>query len=690
VSGVARVLMCAHPRFIISRCSHVMCCSMDFDDFDIIGADEETDLREDQQPPEEMKNMLPKPNKRPQTGDLQLQAPAKRASIEIAPSSTASPSPPASKASEELPMAKLQSLLHRILSHAGDDYLVCKFPESAADDRGKIILVMEFRAPGMCLNGKTYDHKYELTILTIDREPETPVVSYNCILDDDKVLKLHGDAIDTLNELLVLHDDGEFDEQTSTLRRVRDFNKRHFVCYDGEKYATVKTNGDVKLQTRQHFIQNHESLPPVIEQRGRKTVEIPFTTIWMKHPRRRTMQGVQCIPPPCKCPPGVYNSWNGFVADKFAGQFEYNEDVIKPILYHIREVIAAGDEVYNDFVLDFNAHMIQFPGLVARIGLITTGERGCGKTMIVVWIGEKIIGPDKFVSTELISKVMGQFKLMRSGKLLLNMDELKAKDGKQYCEEMKRSITESTVLIEGKGRDPVPEHNCMRSWTTTNYEDSVHVSAGEDERRWVTKQASNKHRGDTEYTNTVLACMDQPEAQWSFIEYLRRRDLTNVNLERDRPKTEEYVRNQQANIPGHVQVMHLISWLPSDSDAKEMPYVISISSDTLFELYKRCIDEWFSGKGAEAKSASSNAFGRMMSSFVQEGTSGKDEASRLFSGVEKHRTKKERGFVFDRKKLAAFLQNKYNVDEDAYYLQASKKYKLYLRVGENPVALELV
>jgi Family of unknown function (DUF5906) len=667
-----------------------MCSGMDpFDDFDMIGADEDMGQGEDEQPPEEMKNMLPKPNKRPQTGDLQLEAPAKRASIEIAPSSTASPSPPASEASEELPMGKLQSLLHRIFSHAGDDYLVCESPVRGSDDMGKVTFVMEFSAPGMCLNGKTYDDKYELMIVTIDREPETPVVSYNCILDADKVLKLQGDAVDALNELLVLHDDGEFDEQTCILHRVRDFNKRHFVCYDGEKYATIKTNGDIKLQTRQHFIQNHESLPPVIEQRGLKTVEIPFTTIWMKHPRRRTMQGVQCIPPPCVCPPGVYNSWNGFLADRLAGQFEYDESVIEPILYHIREVIAAGDKVYNDFVLDWNAHMIQYPGLVARVGLVTTGERGCGKTMIVVWIGEKIIGPDKFVSTELISKVMGQFNSMRSGKLLLNMDELKAKDGKQYCEEMKRAITEPTVLIEGKGRDSVLEHNCMRLWPTTNYEDSVHITAGEDERRWVKKEASNKHRGDTDYMNKLLACMDQPKVQWNFIEYLRRRDLTKVNLERDRPKTEEYVRNQQSNIPGHVRVMHLISWLPSDSDTKEVPDVIYISSDTLFELYERCINEWFSGNGAEAKSASSNAFGRMMTSFVQERTSGKDEDSRLFSGVEKQRTKKERGFIFKRQMLAAFLKKKYNVDEDADYLMASKKYRLYLRVEENPVGLEI-
>merc|ERR1712146_221695 len=57
------------------------------------------------------------------------------------------------------------------------------------------------------------------------------------------------------------------------------------------------------------------------------------------------------------CPPNMLNIWNGF-----QGQFlEYDMNAIEPILHHIRTCWANDNEGIYDYILNWLAHIVQYP-----------------------------------------------------------------------------------------------------------------------------------------------------------------------------------------------------------------------------------------------------------------------------------------------------------------------------------------
>jgi hypothetical protein len=141
-------------------------------------------------------------------------------------------------------------------------------------------------------------------------------------------------------------------QREEKLARVLQFNEKHFVCYDGAQFATIKGADGVLLQSRQLFCQNYENLEPVLVPGKKGLQPMAFINYWLRHPERRTLTSVESIPPPLQWPEGVYNSWRGFAVEQFEGQFEYDEKLLDPILYHIKSVLADDDSKVYKYILD--------------------------------------------------------------------------------------------------------------------------------------------------------------------------------------------------------------------------------------------------------------------------------------------------------------------------------------------------
>lgn len=66
--------------------------------------------------------------------------------------------------------------------------------------------------------------------------------------------------------------------------------------------------------------------------------------------------------------------------------------LVEPIVRHVREVLARGDPVATEFVLDFMCHIIQNPTTPLRFALILHGACGCGKDILFQFLRSKVIG----------------------------------------------------------------------------------------------------------------------------------------------------------------------------------------------------------------------------------------------------------------------------------------------------------
>lgn len=145
--------------------------------------------------------------------------------------------------------------------------------------------------------------------------------------------------------------------------------------------------------------------------------------VWMSFPKFcKRYDAVQFIPP-CgpPCPPGVFNLFTRYaITQKEAerrvkiessalgvSEEEYVEVLIKPLMDHIKNIVARGNEVEADWFIKWQAHIVQKPGLKTAMWTVLIGAQGAGKEVSLRPLME-ILGRYAFV-THCVDSVVGQF-----------------------------------------------------------------------------------------------------------------------------------------------------------------------------------------------------------------------------------------------------------------------------------------
>lgn len=486
-------------------------------------------------------------------------------------------------------------------------------------------------------------------------------------------LTLEGDALAAATEWLVAERRGDFVTLGTNIRendwddRLVAFNEHHFMCNDGQSYATIKSDGSLLVSSKQSFMNLYEHLPKVSIPRGKGTDLRAFYKFWFEHPLKRVHDSVECIPPPLTCPTGTYNTWTGFEADRLKDTQIYDEALLEPVLQHF-SVLCSHDAICTKYVIDWVAQIIQQPGRLSQVCIATIGDQGCGKNTITSWLIESIIGTEFALSTCNAKAVLGDFNHMVANLLFLNLDEVKTDDGYMFSEQMKTLITESVKTVTRKGVNSRLARDCTRIWATSNARNPIKVPAGEAERRFVVIKASNEKCGDTQYFNELHASLDNPAVQWTFIEFLRHRDISGIHWSHDRPITEQYEEMQQTNVKPSIRLLHYIAALPlprftgAGLSTDHLPAEIIWTMEAMYELQLSFNKEWLSDK---AFSISKTAYGREIASIVKDRCPGADALS---SGIVQSRTSAARGYKINRPQLLAFVQKRHGVSSTAVYL----------------------
>jgi Family of unknown function (DUF5906) len=581
----------------------------------------------------------------------------------MSPPSTPGLSPQRRVRARSLPEDKLMHLLRRILAPCGDTTSVLAPLTHRQVQNDEVVYSLVKQGPARCASGHNHvdvDH-FHLALKLNWHQFDEIQVRYFCFGEECEgmvIMQLEGDALLAATECLHEERKGTF-AGCGFQDRVIQFNTKHFMCNHGAGYATIMDNGEVVITSKQHFANAYEHLAQVPTKRDKPS--IAFTKAWCEHPLKRIYTSVECIPPPLECPRTTYNKWGGFAADKYDGQFEYDESILHNIFEQFKVLTNYDDACYK-YVLNWLAHIIQYPGWLSGVGIFITGDQGCGKNIIVDWFGMMILGPALYLSTEKAKLALGPFNHIHSAKLLMNMDEIKSEDGYLFSEDMKALITQPTKYINRKGIDPVREVNCTRILGTSNNRNPIKIPAGEAERRMLVLKASNVKCGDYTWWSTLVKDLEDPRVIWTFKEHLRRRDISKVHWANDRPKTQQYQNMQQTNVYPHIRLLHYIAAVP------DMVNVVTWTFDQLFTLQQNFHKEWLGDKAAN--DLKKVAYGKDLNTVAADKTPG--DAS-LTSGITAHRTSSARMYQIDRAQLLKFLTARYGVNDDAMYLQGVSK-----------------
>jgi len=282
------------------------------------------------------------------------------------------------------------------------------------------------------------------------------------------------------------------EEQSKTIEEivVDELNNKHAIVHTDQFYIlTEKQNPtfggvDFSLESRQSFLNTYEN--KVVTCSDEKTKKTK-AKIWLEHPRRKEFNGIIFDPTSTKHTKGYYNLWRGFTMEPKAGDCSL-------FWNHVRDNICNKDPIAYKFVRKWVAKIFQHPDEV-HTALVLQGSQGVGKNSFVEPLG-KLFG-SHYVLLSSMSELVSNFNYHLKNAVLIHANEALWGGDKKVIGTIKAMITESTCLIESKGKDRIMVKNFKHMILSSNEEWPVHLD--HDDRRFYVLRVSEDHKEDNPY-----------------------------------------------------------------------------------------------------------------------------------------------------------------------------------------------
>ena len=242
---------------------------------------------------------------------------------------------------------------------------------------------------------------------------------------------------------------------------------------------------------------------------------------WLQWPgKNRKLGGITFQPDSEKCPNNVLNLWSGFNVEPVMG------DPV-PFLGHLFSVICAKDENAYNYLIGWLAHMVQKPAEKPSVAVFMRSTQGTGKDTMVKALAA-MLGRHA-ITLNGQRQATGRFQGVMQEKLFVFINEAQIIN-KQDVDALKSLITEDSVSLELKCKDPIRIPNFARFIFASNHD---HILlADPKERRYLMLEPHLEYEHGTleyqEYFNTLHRWINNggPSA---LLEYLLAYDLSGFN-----------------------------------------------------------------------------------------------------------------------------------------------------------------
>jgi hypothetical protein len=213
----------------------------------------------------------------------------------------------------------------------------------------------------------------------------------------------------------------------------------------------------------------------------------PLADVWLQHREGRRYDRLVYVMPGStdQCRPDDYNGWLGYMVEPVAGVWSKNRD-------HVFKIICAGNTDYYNWVFNWCAALVQWPGRHAYTALVLRGGEGTGKGHFAHLMLGALFHRQQYLHIVGAEALTGRFNEHLSGKVLVFADESTWGGDPRAADKLKGMVTESTVNIERKFLPLVEEPSALHIIMASNNQWPVAIPI--DDRRYMVLDVSDAQR----------------------------------------------------------------------------------------------------------------------------------------------------------------------------------------------------
>lgn len=368
------------------------------------------------------------------------------------------------------------------------------------------------------------------------------------------------------------------------------FDKCNYKLKSPLCFVHVLSDGKRDFYKRDAFTQLHEDTPGASQHLER----------WLGDSDKRSYEREDFYPHPLVPKPNHLNSFHGFAAESSMDQGADDAELIRPILNHIK-LLTGMSKVNYEYLLDYLAQMVQYPGKLPGVALCFRSREGVGKDgLFDEFIGGKIIGTkDHYTSVTNLNDIHGDKHSLRMlDKLLVIISEASREDCKAHAKKFNDMCTKPQWSFRPLYVSELIRNNCIR--VVMFSQDEQFVIADGNARRVVIFDCSGAYANVAEYHNMIHAAYDDERVAQAFFRFLKGRDIADFNANRDKPKTERSQNVAQFNTSPVVRfMMALVSELSVPIPGGVAPAQVSIGWKDITGRWDAWVRDQYQGPAVE-------------------------------------------------------------------------------------------
>ena len=312
---------------------------------------------------------------------------------------------------------------------------------------------------------------------------------------------------------------------------------------EGEDALTILT--DTKLSTTYSNLFFYET---IWDAKLKKYIQKPrpFLYFWNKDPDRKTFENFDFLPPPYKVPADTYNLFTGFLYESYT-DIEPDDDIDDFIDLFMHLAGSEKKEEITDYMLNYFAHLIQYPGELPRTSVLFKSIEGVGKNVLFEGFGRNVLGDKYVLCAQRQEDIVGRFSITNE-KFIVIWNEASGKDTHSSIEAIKTLVTEEKVSWEAKGRQTISVNNVNRLFFFTNNECPIKISPS-DRRFMVIDCDAPKDDYSDALCDRVRAAWKNKAKILGLVKFLKQRDISKWNPCKDRVFTSFYDALASKSVP---------------------------------------------------------------------------------------------------------------------------------------------